>query len=176
MADIRERVQEDRGILKRIQLLIPGFAGYRRREDFRQADSLLRVQLATGIAQVGQRLESARGDLVANYRMREMEPLGAVIMKLKAIEGQVRHAEQGYSGFSAALQVKENELDHLYEFDLSLLEGIKALGAQVDALGPMVADTNADLRGAIVALGRKVDDLGNTFRRRMNIVTNSEAT
>src|SRR5256885_16816857 len=45
MPDIRDRVEQDRGLLKKIQLAIPGYAGYRRREDIRAADNLLRIQL-----------------------------------------------------------------------------------------------------------------------------------
>lgn len=46
MVDLRERVEEERGLIKNIQLAIPGFRGYRKREDIRIADSLLRIQLA----------------------------------------------------------------------------------------------------------------------------------
>jgi len=43
MPDIRERVEEDKGILKKIQSFIPGFRGYRRKEDLRDADRMLRM-------------------------------------------------------------------------------------------------------------------------------------
>jgi len=46
MADIRQRVKEDQGILKKIQMFVPGFRGYRQREDLRDADRMLRDQLA----------------------------------------------------------------------------------------------------------------------------------
>src|SRR2546428_367087 len=54
MPDIRDRVEQDRGLLKKIQLVIPGYAGYRRREDIRAAGNLLRIQLAN-------QLKSRRG-------------------------------------------------------------------------------------------------------------------
>ena len=44
--DIRQRVDEDRGVLKKLQLLVPGFRGYRQGEDLREADSVLRLQVA----------------------------------------------------------------------------------------------------------------------------------
>src|SRR5271170_7966430 len=47
--DIRERVDQDRGTLKRLQMLIPGFRGYRQGEDIREADSYLRMQVATKV-------------------------------------------------------------------------------------------------------------------------------
>jgi len=56
MPDIRDRVEQDRGLLKKIQLVIPGYAGYRRREDIRAADNLLRIQLAN-------QLKGVRGEI-----------------------------------------------------------------------------------------------------------------
>ena len=40
MADIRQRVQEEQGVLKKIQMFVPGFRGYRQREDLRDADRM----------------------------------------------------------------------------------------------------------------------------------------
>ena len=46
MTDLRKRVEEDRGILKRIQIFLPGYSGYRKKEDLRIADSMLRNHVA----------------------------------------------------------------------------------------------------------------------------------
>jgi len=40
MTDLRTKVEEDRGLLKKIELFLPGFRGYRKKEDLRAADSL----------------------------------------------------------------------------------------------------------------------------------------
>lgn len=171
MTDLRQRVEADRGLLKRIQLLLPGFSGYRQREEIRQADNLLRLQLADGLRRVGDRLDTAREQLISNYRTGDLEPLGGVLFEVKALEGQVRHAEQGYSGPSPAVRVDQAALNQLYEYDLSLLEGINALGGEADKIYTLAGDAKADLRGAIVPLKGRVIDLGNTFRKRMVVVT-----
>ncbi|MBU4189406.1 MAG: hypothetical protein KJ886_00210, partial [Candidatus Thermoplasmatota archaeon] len=59
-ADLRKKVEEDRGMLKKIELAIPGFRGYRKREDLRIADSLLRAQLADRLKNVGAQVEQCR--------------------------------------------------------------------------------------------------------------------
>ena len=43
--DLRTEVDKSRGLLKRIQLLVPGYSGYRKLEDLRAADELLRGQI-----------------------------------------------------------------------------------------------------------------------------------
>jgi hypothetical protein len=169
MPDLRERVAEDRGLLKRLQLLIPGFAGYRRREDLRQADSLLRIQLANRLKEVRARMESQRAALADNYEIKALEPLGRLIFETEQLEGMIRHAEQGYSGFSAAIQVKESELDHLYEFDLALLDGMNMLDARVAAIG------EAGKAGvAIKECTAILEQTRVTFKRRMNVITGTE--
>ena len=49
---------------------IPGFAGYRRREDLRTADALLRVQVADRMRRVQDRLENVRADFTRNYQIK----------------------------------------------------------------------------------------------------------
>jgi hypothetical protein len=57
MVDLRERVKEDRGLLKKLEMAIPGFRGYRKREDLRIADSLLRKQLANNLGDIREKIE-----------------------------------------------------------------------------------------------------------------------
>jgi hypothetical protein len=127
MTDLREQVKEDRGILKKIQSVIPGFAGYRRREDLRQADALLRVQMADRLRDVKAALEESRRVMVENMVMGHMDTIGPLINKTMALEGRVRHAEQGYSGFSAAIKIREDELDRIYEYDYAMVSAIQDL-------------------------------------------------
>ena len=51
MTDLRDKVESDRGIIKMIQLVIPGYRGYRIKEDLRIADRLLREELANRLAE-----------------------------------------------------------------------------------------------------------------------------
>lgn len=134
MTDLRSKVEEDRGLLKSIQLGIPGFRGYRQREDLRIADSLLRVQVANLLkADVLQKLELVRERAGRALEMDLMNDVAAAVSAVKTVESRVRHAEQGYSGISPAYRVGDAELNELYTLDLSLLTGIGAIGAVANA-------------------------------------------
>jgi len=174
MVDLRERVEEDRGLLKRIQLHIPGFAGYRRKEDLRTADNMLRIQVANQLKNLRGQLEDARGTLTANYQMKALEPMGAVIFKCESLEGQIRHAEQGYSGLVADIKVLEPQLNNLYMFDAQMLDGVDMLGKEASGL---VADAGGDAAKVITriqALQKGLVDLETNFKRRMNVITGTE--
>ncbi|MBI5001467.1 MAG: hypothetical protein HZB92_08105 [Euryarchaeota archaeon] len=171
MVDIRQRVEEDRGLLKRIQLLIPGFSGYRKREDLRQADSILRIQVADRLKLARSRMEEVRQALTDNYQVKALEPLGRAIFEAQELEGMIRHAEQGYSGFSPAIRVEESELNILYNYDLQLLDGIGALGGQVEQLAGATDQAMPLARN----LSTSLQALRTAFKRRMAYITNTEA-
>ena len=131
MPDIRQQVEEDRGLLKKIQNVIPGFRGYRKREDIRAADSILRLQMADGLVRVREGLETSRQAMVDDYQTKNIDRMGGVINKARTLEGKVRHAEQGYTGFSPAVRIELAELNRLYEYDASMIDTIRRLdGAQ----------------------------------------------
>ncbi len=98
MVDLREKVVQDRGIIAQIQRFVPGFSGYRAKEDLRAADSMLRLQLADRIADVRADVEACRAAMVENGEIEGLDRVGGIVNRLKSVETQVRHAEQGYSG------------------------------------------------------------------------------
>jgi hypothetical protein len=175
MADIRDRVEEDRGILKKIQNYVPGFRGYRRREDLRDADRMLRMQLAQKLSVTRRGLEECRGTLVQSYGSKEIETLGGLIFQFKKVEGAVTHAEMGYSGISADIQVKEEELDKLYEFDAGMLDHIAAITTSIDSLknALMAADETSAHRD-LMSIKARITDFEDKFNRRMRVMEGTE--
>jgi len=127
MVDLRDKVEEDRGLLKKIELAIPGFRGYRKREDLRIADSLLRTQLADKLKNVLVDVEQCREILTRNMEMDLLEDVRRLVNQAQVLEGKVRHAEHGYTGISADYRIEESELNRLYEWDLGLLTHIEEL-------------------------------------------------
>src|SRR5438128_7862881 len=136
MPDIRDRVEQDRGLLKKIQLVIPGYAGYRRREDIRAADNLLRIQLANQLKGVRGDLETIRDQMAMDGKIQGLQGIGNIIFTVEGLEAKVRHAEGGYSGISATIQIKETELDKLYEYDYAMLDSLDKAAAVV----PMIQE------------------------------------
>jgi hypothetical protein len=127
--DLRDKVEDDRGLIKKIQLCIPGFRGYRQKEDIRLADSLLRQQIADELKNnVLLPLEQTRQSASRALELDLMNDLAAVISQAKTTEAKIRHAEQGYTGISPANRIRKAELNNLYEYDLALINGVRGLG------------------------------------------------
>ncbi len=175
MPDIRERVEEDKGILKKIQSFIPGFRGYRRKEDLRDADRMLRMQLADRLSKQRRGLEECRGMLVSGGPMAELDVVGGLINQFKRIEGLVTHAEMGYSGIAADIQIKEDELNLMYEFDVTMIDHIAAISASIESLkSSLVAADAATSHRDLMNIKARITDFEDQFDRRMNVIQGTE--
>ena len=169
--DIRERVEADRGLIKKIQLRIPGYAGYRRREDIRQADNLLRIQIYEITKRLRTDLEVVR-EAAANSPGVSLSSLGNVMFELQGIEAKVRHAEQGYSGFSPAIRIEEQELDRLYEYDYAMIDGLDRAAADVPALQAAVsANDKAAFDSAVLKIRADLRTFDGAWANRAEAIT-----
>ena len=171
MVDIRERVEEDRGLLKKIQTYIPGFKGYRQREDLRDADRMLRAQLSQKIALQRRGLEECRGILMQSPGSKELEMIGGLISQFKKVEGVVSHAATGYSGIATDISVNEDELERLYEYDASMLDHMVSISASIDSLKDalMAADETTIFRD-MMNIKARITDFEDKFGDRLRAI------
>jgi hypothetical protein len=174
MVDLREKVVQDRGIIAKIQSVIPGFSGYRANEDLRAADNMLRIQVADRLASIRGDLEACRAILMDNGQFEGLDKIGVLVGKFKTIEGEIRHAAQGYSGIDARIKVGEAQLNKLYEYDLSMTELLTEIGAEVGKIKSLAAAGGPDYRQAMAQLAIKLDGMQGTNKRRMAAITGTE--
>jgi len=173
LPDIRDRVEDDRGLLKKIQLVVPGFRGYRIREDLRDSDRMLRAELAKRLGLQRSQLEDARRALVRENPMsKALEEMGGVVNSMKRVEGEILHAEVGYSGIAADIRMKDDELNRLYEYDNSMIESLNFIDDALIRVPEMVRSGNdAGLRDAVETVRTRVDGLESRFKRRKAAIT-----
>jgi hypothetical protein len=175
MPDIRARVEEDQGILKKIQNFVPGFRGYRRKEDLRDADRMLRMQLADRLGKQRRGLEECRGMLVSSYGSKELDVIGGLINQFKKVEGTVTHAEMGYSGIAADIGIKEAELNTMYEFDAGMIDHISSISASIESLkNSLMAADEMTSHKDLMNIKARINDFEDQFNRRMDIVQGTE--
>lgn len=176
MVDIRERVSEDRTFLKKLELTIPGFRGYRKREDRRVADALLRKQLADALKECGKQAEEIRNALASQMELDLLKSAGNVVNEINALEAKVRHAEQGYAGIAADIKVLEEEIEKLYEFDYMLIENTKKLRNLLDsANSSMDIGDIESLKTQIRAIRAEIKNFSSLFNKRIETITGTGA-
>ena len=175
MPDIRQRVQEDQGILKKIQLFVPGFRGYRQREDLRDADRMLRDQLAKKLGAQRKQVEDARSLIVNKYNSKELELMGGVINEYKKVEGLVSHSSPGYSGISADIQFKQDEIYRLYDYDASMIDGLASMEQAIAAMkAALLAQDGPQATQQVLQVRSLINSFEDQFKRRLNIIQGTE--
>jgi hypothetical protein len=131
--DIRQEVEDNRGIAKKLELLIPGLRGYRSKEDIRVSDELLRNMVADRLDKVKGNLEALRKLVATSGDFTNLTTVGSLISQVQALSGEVRHAAQGYAGWVAPITIDEGKLNKLYEYDYAFVSTVFQLD---DATSP----------------------------------------
>ena len=116
-------------LLEKLARIVPGVSGYQDRELRRAHDRDVRQKAADEVA-------LCRGEL--SRRMSDLSRLGAgglaqvggcdrVATRLERLEDELRYAAYGYAGWFDRTGVVLQDLERLYEYDLSLLDAAAAL-------------------------------------------------
>jgi len=164
MTDLRDKVKEERSFLKKIELAIPGFRGYRKREDLRIADSMLRDYLARILDDVERYAKDVRAHITKAMLLDDMEEIGKIVNYVNKIASEVRHAEQGYMGLVSDYRVGENELNRLYEFDYTLITNASEL---LEFVKSIASESNVNsLSSMLQEFEGKLGDFEDRFRKR----------
>jgi hypothetical protein len=172
--DVRQQVDSDRGVLKRLQMLIPGYRSYREGEDIRAADSIVRRQVADRLRNVRATVENARSSLTNAGQFQALNDLAPFIADLMRIEGQVRAAEQGYTGISPAVRIRPTELDRLYEYDYGFAQAADTLAQTVQPLAAATLDpaTAAQVPAILTAARGQLAQIEQAFKARIQVIEN----
>jgi hypothetical protein len=164
-------VDQDRSGLKRLELLIPGFHGYRVNEDIREADSLLRLQIADKVKGALAQMNDVRATMSQAGQFANLTDLAQILAELQILEGTIRHAEQGYSGIAAPIRVQANDLDRLYEYDYGFATAADQVAQGVAPIkSALAAGDPAAMRVAVGQMRDEVQQLQTTFRARMQAI------
>ncbi len=156
MEPILDKARAGQNALEKLASAIPGFKGYRERELRRDADRQQREHLAARLEANKKALNELADQATRGGALDAINDIEAARKRLERVAARVRYAERGYSGFFDAVKVDETVLGRIYQFDLSLLEGVEAVRAATEAAraaGP------AGARSALAAVTAAVDAL-----------------
>ena len=143
------------GTLENLMRKIPGFGGYLDRERRRDADKLQREFMAKGLSELKRKVQDSQEELLNAGNMKMMTKLDDINNVIDRVAGRLRHASYGFAGLFEQNQINEEELNRIYEFDLSLVnqlthaeEAVLALGATLESesLNVRVADLAKSIR------------------------------
>ncbi|MEM0157739.1 MAG: hypothetical protein QXN26_06760 [Thermoplasmataceae archaeon] len=170
--DIRGEVDESRGLLKKIQLVIPGFRGYRQLDDLRVADAMLRKQVSSLLQVSENRLQDARSSMVSSGNFQMLTQIASILSQMQQFEGELLHSEQGYSGISPAIRINSAKLNSLYEYDYAFLQGASDAAQLCDFSKILESPDQEALSGRISAIKENIQKMKYSWEQRIITVEN----
>lgn len=167
--DLREKVTEALGGLEQIAVKIPGYKGYKEKEMRREADKLLREDLARQFEKQRRRIPDLQMRLISSGQIGFLDDLESGAMKLQFLIDRLKTASYGYAGFFDAIKVKEPQLDALYEFDNALMDEVPKVAAGINNVSQAIA-AKEDVAEAIADLVSTIQSINDTFSRRQDVI------
>lgn len=169
--DIRQEVEANRGIAKKLELLIPGLRGYRSKEDLRVSDELLRNQVAGRLDHAKDNLQQLRKQVAAGNDLTNLTNVGSLISQVQTLSGEVRHAGQGYSGWVAPIQINEDKLNKLYGYDYSFVNAVFQFD-EATSPGKLVYDPAApnSIQATLGGFSRTLSDIRAKWSQRLEAI------
>ena len=166
----KQRIEDSRGGLEALISKIPGYHGYKEKENRRAADKLLRDQLTKQLDEQRRRLAELQRNLLDGGGLLMVDDLDRAVTKVQKLADKIRTASYGYAGIFDAVKVKEEQLDALYTFDEGMLQQVASVQTAIDALATAI-DSNGDVKTAIRAVVSAAEQAETTWRQRESAIT-----
>ena len=168
--DFRHVVEDSKGGLENLLSKIPGYQGYKAKEDRRASDKLLRDHIVGQLDEQRRRLTELQRDLVEGGGLLLLDDLERAVTKVQTLSDKIRTASRGYAGIFDEVKVKEEDLDALYDFDESMLVHVAAIQSAIDALAEAV-DASGDVKAAIRDVVSTIEEASTSWRQRESAIT-----
>jgi hypothetical protein len=130
--DILGKVTQDMDPFKKILSYIPGFSGYMERQKRRDSDKLIRDMIFKRFRLLEERVSRLQRDFIGQGAIIYVDDLERTAINLRTFADRVRTTKRGYSGLFSAVNVNEEELSRLYEYDASLLDLVDEVERAID--------------------------------------------
>jgi hypothetical protein len=111
-------------ILDKIGAIIPGYNGYANREEKRNDDKKLRVEISRIINQSEILIEKYQHQLIKKGDISLCQEWEVARKSLNTLFTKVKNTSYGESSFFSENQIKDIELDEIYRLDCEMVEGV----------------------------------------------------
>lgn len=165
------RSKAQTGLLEKIELIIPGFRGYKEKELRRESDRLVRNQIYLKLSEAESDVKDVYRSLVNQGVQETWDDTDHLVARMDRITQRINHSEYGYAGFFDAVKVKEPDLDRMIAFDDQLLVQTDTITQAVNALKDSVGNNRMqEAKGKIGDAAKAVDALELAYNGRKDVI------
>jgi hypothetical protein len=152
-------------------LSIPGFRGYKLKEQRREADRIVRDYIYN-------LLVHARDDLFRCFQILNdakvteiLEPTNQLIAKLDRVAEKINRAAYGYSAFFDSVRIDAPQLDQMLQHDTQLTESARKLAEMISGFKTSLTDNKLeDARNTELQISNSIAELEDAFDKRKLVI------
>jgi len=163
----------DLGFLEKAMRLIPGYKGYKSKEERRDNDQLFRTGLVNRLDRLRTEVNEIPAGLRGPAALKSVTDFGRISKRLERVTDEIRFAARGYRGWFDMHKVHEDELNKLYVFDISLIENIDELEESFKVLKAAAA-AGSDLQESIDKMVEILIEFSNKMSQRSELMIDLE--
>ena len=168
---IFDRAKAQTGLLEKIELVIPGFRGYKEKELRRESDRLLRNLIYQKLTDAEAQVKDSYRALVNEGASEAWDDTDHLIARMDRINERINHSEYGYAGFFDAIKVKEPDLDRMMDYDNQLLGMSDTVAQAASALKDSVDNNRLqEARGKVDDAMKAVNALETAYNGRKQVI------
>jgi hypothetical protein len=145
---------------------IPGYTGYRDKENRRDEDKRIREAIANEVTAQVDRLNQYSAELSAQREFTHLSRLESLIGQVRLLGDRIRTASYGYGGIFTEREVDATALDQLRQFDLSMEREVGGLDRAIAALTATMPPDDDAVRG----LNDELNRLQRLFDARSGVI------
>ena len=170
-----QRIGENERLLEKIMLAVPGFRGYKAKEQRREADKIIREFLYSRLQEARNMLQDIYETVAGGEVPVALDPIDRLTAIFDRVSEKVNHASYGYAGFFDATKIEEDDLDRMISFDTQLVESAKGLAQRVQVFKDDVQAGKFDnLETYESELRKTVEGFETTFDQRKDVIEGVE--
>jgi hypothetical protein len=170
-SDMLSNVQGQMSLPEKIAAFVPGFRGYKEKELRRESDRLIRNHLYLKLSIEKTDLREIEQKLADRRYFDVLTDMDRLLAKMDRVVEKINHAAYGYSGFFDAVKVREDNLDHMIDFDSKLIDGVNALTTEIDAFkADLASGVTTNLKTRVQNVTDKLESLESTFDQRNEVI------
>ncbi|RKZ10127.1 hypothetical protein DRQ25_04020 [Candidatus Fermentibacteria bacterium] len=163
----------DLGFLEKAMRLIPGYKGYKSKEERRDNDQLFRTGLVSRLERLRTDINEIPATLRGPSALKSITDFDRILKRLERVTDEIRFAARGYRGWFDMHKVREDELDQLYAFDVSLMENIEELDESFLVL-QVAAAADSDLKDPIDTMVEILIEFSSKMSQRSELMIDLE--
>ncbi len=150
---------------------LPGFRGYKLREQRREADRIVRSYVYDSLEHSRDDLMSSFQTLTDNKLSELIEPMNRLVAKLDRVAEKINRASYGYAGFFDSVRIEEPDLDRMLAYDTQLVDLARKFSDMTTLFrNNLTQNKFDDARNAQLQLDSGIGGLELTFDQRKSVI------